>query len=111
MEKPEVMKVITEDAGGVTIATRHEWQKIREDKLNCLNTYAVVRSVISVNGIYQIMKDVDPVNYLNPEIRSAFILLKYTTDEETGKIVIMYVEIGAEEAKELITHADQFVWS
>ena len=109
MEKPEAIKVIVEDADGITIAMRHEWQRIQEDNLGSLRAYSVVRCVISTNGVYQIMKDIDPLTFLSSENgRSNFKLVKYATDEKTGKIIILAVDICEEEAKELATSTEQF---
>lgn len=111
MEQPGILKVITEDVDGITVAMRHQWQRVSDSDLNCMKHYAVVSGVITNNGIYQIMHDVDPMNFRMNGVRSKFKLLKYMKDDETGEIILMSIDISAEEAIELIDHADQFTWN
>lgn len=101
-KQPEVIRIATEDAEGMTFATRREWKRIHEDQLPDLNGYAIVKTIASVTGYYHILQDANPMSFFNKEA-DPYKLLKYAVDEETGKIIILAMDISEEEAKASIS--------
>lgn len=94
----EVYRITTEDADGVIFATRHEWSRIHEEQLPELNGYTIIGGFFCGYGIYQIVRDSSPAIF--PAER--FKLLKHTVDEETGKNIMLSMDISREEVTELI---------
>ena len=101
-QQPEVVRIATEDAEGMTFATRREWKRIHDDQLPELNGYAIVKTVASTTGYYHILQDANPLSFYNNET-DPYKLMKYSLDEETGKIIILAMDISEEEAKASIS--------
>ena len=101
--KPEVYRIATEDPDGMTFATCRTWIRITENQLPDLNCYAIVSSMIGTTGIYHVLMDTNPANFLTNR-EDAFKLLKYTVDEETGKLIMLEMNITSDEATEFINH-------
>lgn len=110
ISQPNNSQLIVADADSVTIANRHPWTRIREDQLDQLLRYCLISSMMGVNGIYHILFDHDPFSYCDRS-RSRFIMLKYTVDEETGKIVVHKMDLSDDEARILIDNMHELIWS
>ncbi len=97
----EESKVIIEDADGITIAIRHDWRRFREDELSTLTTYTIVGNAVGSGGIYQVLRNINPLDFLQ-RVSNEFMLVKYVTDEETGKVIVLAVKISSDEATAII---------
>ncbi len=97
--KSENYKVIISDNERLSVWTRHDWSRITDEQLHTLDSYAIVSSFIRTSGIYHVLKDIDPMSFLNRDTdRPAFLLMKCAANEETGKLVLLTVEISGKEA-------------
>ena len=101
----DIYRITTEDAEGITFATRHKWNQIHSDQLNELNGYTIIGGFFSSCGIYHIMRDSSPMNF--PE--ESFKLVKHSIDEETGRGILLSMDVTREEATELIKNERQ-IW-
>ena len=93
----ETVRIVNEDADGITFATRHTWKRIHEDELPELTGFQIIGSFTNSTGIYFILRDSSP--YMFP--KEFYKLLQTTGDEETGKTIMLTADISQEEAESL----------
>ena len=100
-----------EDRTGITFVNRHEWVKFDDgDQLLCLNHYAIKMTLIGTSGIYHRLSNVSvPARRENAQIH--YRLLKHTVDEETGKNIMLVMDLTEDEANAIEQQTKQLEWS
>lgn len=101
-----ITRITTQDADGVTFATRHTWIRLYEEDMP--ENYVIVSSMVGTSGIYHVLQNNNPINFLQEQ--EDFKLLKYTVDEETGKIVAFGMGVSKDEAVDFINHERRLSW-
>lgn len=98
---------VTMNADGITFSTQRTWIRIEdEEQLLCLKENYIMCSVIGNTGIFHLLKRVSGIGH---ELYR-YTLLKYTVDDETGKIIMYTMGISTDEAKEILDHSFQIKW-
>ena len=93
---------VFEEDGSMIFATRHEWDRLREDDFGSLKGFVVLGLFCGSGGVFQVLRDCNPVNFPRIEYK----LLKATTDDETGKCILYVMDISEAEADNLLKIRD-----
>lgn len=109
---PDVLTIIaepTESGGALVFATRKEWGRLADDKLEYLQNTNVIKVFKSQTGVlFMLLHDNNPLNYFSEEGRNYNILVKVLADPN-GKQNLFCMSISAAEASQ-IRRSNLTVW-
>lgn len=92
---------------GIVFATQREWCRLKEDDLHQLDGYTVISQMVSTGSVYFLMRYNNPMDWSSR--RDHPLLIKITTNEDTGRVDLYQMELTADEA-ELIRNTPIPLW-
>jgi hypothetical protein len=91
--------LILEEDNKMLFATQHEWSRLIGEQFKLIRGYMIISMSSGSGGVFQVLRDYNPFHF--PEAN--FKLLKITTDEETGKVIMYVMDITSAEAEQFKT--------
>ena len=94
------------DGNSLSFVERKEWSAAgtNKEEAELLNGYMVVDSLVTVCGLYLVMRNMYPGMSINQD----YLLAKFVTNEETGKVELHSMNITQGQARNFLRNGEWF---